>query len=827
MSFVHTTFFPASHSPSAFASSSSSSVPVCIPVLTINVRNLTFVILLCVALSETTWRPEFGAQLHSINDMRAWPQALDKVPISPSGRFLKIDPQWLPPSLCALQERANHSDPRGCFVFNHDTVTVAARRTMNTSEDLITWLADPRSAIFTTDHTARLAISLCFKGCGGAKCPCDNAPATKSWLSFVDELMADLASVIATHQLNVTILLDGNGNPGASPCLAQRWRPVDSVFISGNDPVASFTSDNATLGWDRLVVLNEPLSEWPTAAAARFGKFSNPASPASQWPWVVWEPSDQAGMASIASTYEDALGPNASHDPGMLWAINTDPAQWAVYTAPSGSAAISRSLCENQQTCNASTPRIASTPAPVNVSATVLLLVTWMEEERGLVYSVIATNSTRLGNENGAVIVGSGVVPAPSFDLGTPAPFVSLVRLDNGSALALFDGPSGTQVYLLFVAPTMNVHERTQPVVTLERTSSYPSRVPSPANPTVFAATYAACNTTLHSLADLCRIVLVSGNGSCVLEATVITHAFASPSQSRGPSSSTTCVVVQSTPPLPPLDGMGPTLAAAPYTLPDEPSDQRLAIVVSFAAGGSTYGATLCTVPSGVGVLVNDPVGCWGAPPAIPGLKPASAWPFPPGSTAPLPSLIGSGGGIAVSPVPRGAGSPALLVVTGDSTCLNSEARNKDAVVGLCDAPPIRVANGTQYVAFTTGTVEAWALQLVGADAWWRNGTSGSGPRGGGASICSLLTASGMAGMGGSPSPTLWQSPDGFGVEGAVVWTGARGDGSSVGGVDVTRPRGRSMVSVPPDPNVCGAAVAADGDILLNAWFLPQRYFGL
>jgi hypothetical protein len=51
--------------------------------------------------------------------------------------------------------------PQGCFVLNHDMPTPS--RNYNTTEDLLTFLVDPRYQPFFSRADIRVYIALCFK----------------------------------------------------------------------------------------------------------------------------------------------------------------------------------------------------------------------------------------------------------------------------------------------------------------------------------------------------------------------------------------------------------------------------------------------------------------------------------------------------------------------------------------------------------------------------------------------------------------------------------------------------------------------------------------
>ena len=150
---------------------------------------------------------------------------------------LQIDVQWLTPNLCLLQSRVPSGDPRGCFVLNHDTIDGTSRRTLNSTDDLIAYL--PQLPLMQ-DASRDTYLSLCFKGCGGLLCPCgasngSNSSSSSDWLSLVDGLLDNINATITKNSLNVRIVLDGAANPAAthSSCLAQRWRPLPSLFTAG------------------------------------------------------------------------------------------------------------------------------------------------------------------------------------------------------------------------------------------------------------------------------------------------------------------------------------------------------------------------------------------------------------------------------------------------------------------------------------------------------------------------------------------------------------------------------------------------------------------
>ncbi|CAE7630603.1 unnamed protein product, partial [Symbiodinium sp. KB8] len=232
------------------------------------------------------------------------------------------------------------SDPRGCLVLNHDTPSsLQYRDDYDTPASLVQALKHgPIAKVLRSTPTT---LALCFKV--PFLSPCNSTQPTQlsaarevqNWFSLVTDMLANLTSTAESQSLPLTFLLDGGGNPGQFPCLANAWRPLQSVFISQRDPAGAFTQNNASLGWDRLVVLNEPQNLWASAVQRDFGKFKLLDNP-----YLVWEPSDQASIVEDAQAYVKA---GQAHPAGMRFAINIDPLQLKTFAAP-----VSRNAWEAQ-----------------------------------------------------------------------------------------------------------------------------------------------------------------------------------------------------------------------------------------------------------------------------------------------------------------------------------------------------------------------------------------------------------------------------------------------------------------------------------------------
>jgi hypothetical protein len=199
-------------------------------------------------------------------------------------------------------DRANHSDPRGCFILNHDTPQVNGtfRSTYNTSDDLLDFIFNsPYSPAFSRQERH---IALCFKTTGfspwcvaeytitytltatiltcGASViflRSDNSPSDQMWQSLTTTLVNRIQAYSEKTGIHVDFILDGSGTPGGGrTCLSKEFMPYNTTWIpdsgpcalpaprlslsleSANDfadPFDAYTSNNVTLGYNRFQVL--------------------------------------------------------------------------------------------------------------------------------------------------------------------------------------------------------------------------------------------------------------------------------------------------------------------------------------------------------------------------------------------------------------------------------------------------------------------------------------------------------------------------------------------------------------------------------------------
>jgi hypothetical protein len=735
-------------------------------------------------------------QLHSYNDLRGWPQALAKasarVPALPV--LLKLDPQWLPAAACASQTRAA-PDARGCLVLNHDTVGASARKDLNTTEDVLAALSSPALAPFAGPGAAAdLVISFCFKGCGGGACPCDGAThaPTAAWLSLVDDFLAAAQALVAQRGLRVEFVLDGSGNSGAAACLADRWRPLTSVYISGGDPAGAFTSNNASLGWDRLATLNDNTALFPVAAALDFGKFA-----AGPRPLVVWEPADQKTMLAMGAAAAAAPAVPAA---GLRFAINADVAQAAAYTAPlAGAAAWGGVLV--QGTAGAApagaAAAAAAVPAAASWAATPWLALAavafWPGGGAPLNVSVFGFNSTHGGARAllcSAAAAGGAGGGAPAAGATAHLSVVPLAGADARLAVLVDVHAPGARNTTLLVFSLRGADGGCALAA-----APGGGAQPLPAAAALAAAAAVPCaggaGARPAGLRGICRLFAAHGGPADACAVTVGYGALGAPPTWAG------CAVTQ---PLA-LDSL--SLAAAGYG-GGAGGVARVAAALAYTGGGKLYGATACAAAplaapappaaaAAAGAVFNDPATCFGS------AAPPGGSAQPPGTTAPLAAYVGAGARVSLAALPpsaAGAARIAALVTTAGGWCPNNEADNKAAAVGACDAVPGVAAGGGAYLTYHAAALDRWGTQLLGGAGGAAGGASGA---------CSALVATGAFGMGAAPAPALVDlgAGAGAGVHGFVVAEGA---------------------AAPSDTHHCGPPLPAPHALVVAAWPLPQGF---
>ena len=763
-----------------------------------------------------------GYQIHSYNDLNSWPQLFAKMEsstpsavesgLSRATLMLKIDPQYLNESACSRQTRVHAPSPHGCLVLNHDTLSSTTSRTdMNTSADVLTIIADPTFASIFRNANHPVTISLCFKGCGASssKCPCDNSKSSNDWLALLDEFFIAVNETIALYpDMNVEFLLDGVSNPGQNTCLANRWRPLSSMFISTDDPLGSFTSDDPAQGWDRLQVLNEPAgSVWSIAATLGFGKFAS----SRNRPYIVWEPSDAAGMLAAATTYLNAHT-GSPHSAGFRHAINTDVATWATHTAPVTNGEWWRQSAPPGVEGNVTAPRHFPLLATANIGNTTgngsssnytfalslsrasigdtWMWTTWVFSHDDDDDDV---NDGTLGLP---VTLSTGVLPhSVELDVATT---LSLILLNNGTLVGLIDGCQGTRTLLINIITGSVSLDTFYPPLMIEWTTT---------NTTNFATSFVSCTnktgicqitawSSRQVVDDNCFVyIAVSTLGAAVVPA-IICAAI---------TSSVTLLL--------PVSSLAISSAVSGDVLN---SSEQISASVIFSMANTLYGATMCAPVGTTAVAeirLNNP-NCFGIiRPISKGgreLLPQNEWQFQIGTNQSLPFYVGDGVGVSItSSNTDTTPTPALgiLIIASSSHCANNEHDNKRDDVALCDVVPIRGGElGTAYIAYFSGSLQNFAALLLGAESTWRDSLTG------GASACSALIATGMVTTGaGKPAPAL-----------IFTSTSQTNRWHAIAHIEGAVPGTNGLV---PDPQSCGVAPPAAGDVILLSFPIPQAFF--
>lgn len=269
--------------------------------------------------------------MHSCNDLAQWPNLVRK-----GARSFKVDPRWV-----EWNAKSACRDPTGCLVLSHDPplprLLGAQPAYYNFLEDVLDLLAHVEP-IRSVARREGLRIALCFKGTPGNLCNQGEgghsqqnessvaARAATRWLRKVDTFVSVAKDLLQAQGLeeSVTFVLDGGGVPVG--CLAQRWRPWPSVWMSGSGPAEAFLSDAVWDGSDRFQVLNEPADPGVWQALAdpilNYGKFSG-----GPYPYQVWEPGGQARIRSFIEIFHGGR----PHPPGLDFASNSDVAMFQVY----------------------------------------------------------------------------------------------------------------------------------------------------------------------------------------------------------------------------------------------------------------------------------------------------------------------------------------------------------------------------------------------------------------------------------------------------------------------------------------------------------------
>jgi hypothetical protein len=723
-------------------------------------------------------------QIHSYNDLFLWPQALRKGSVI----WAKVDPAWVPPEGCATQHGvANASDPRGCFLLSHDN-PLPSERQYNTTEDLVRLVQQPELRPFFADPepSRKRHIALCFKNAPGR---CDNTTEAANWRSLVTDTLAAFDGAIRQQGLNLEIVLDGDASPNL-PCLVPLWRPHNSTYISLQDPAGAFESNNATNGYDRYQIVNEPTVLFDLAADLKFGKFAQQ----EVYNYLIWEPSDQPEIEHYADSY---LKVGQPHVPaGFRYAINIDSAQWRVYAASRTGTAWSDlvvPLPNVSRPLSVAVPRNVvllqegSMPLPdVPGMPGDLQIITVFQGEAGG-WQWVANPSNTLGGR-----LAPGSTP-PSYASPLPLHWNSTWELPASLVSASAQSfPDGSQFVCLggdapatlscFEANTIGTTTAMEPSAQLELPVHSPTV-------TTLSVRVLPCQAVSTTSTSLCTVSLVASASSTTLLSWGCTLASKTPQWvgvaamlvgSSGESVAILCVAEG------PLDmatlsgGVTLSVPADPSRVPPGSASQG---GVVFSAAGAVFSSPLCSHFQG-GAAVLQAREC------VPGMG---------HSTALHQVHVGAHADV-VSQVVETPGSSWTVLVADthtDGFCQNSETHNKQAVPATCVFAQQNATTTPLVLNYNFGQWGHWSEQSVGND-----------PTGPMQSPCADRVFAGAFGMGGDPSPWLF-------VGNAAPAAGTNSTGA-VAGLMVSHtgiPSGTS-------DGGCGIARSQEG-LVIDGWSFP------
>jgi hypothetical protein len=597
-----------------------------------------------LAQVDTPIGETIGFQVHSYNDLREWPQLFTKWPPGAQPRYLKIDPNYQTQPFC--QRVLNDSDPRGCFPLNHDSPSVD--RKYFSLWDVLALLSSPAFAPYVGPGSRGAHIALCWYSVPG---PCDGSPAAADWLSLVDEFVANASSLIASRALNLEFIMDGQGKP-TKDCLMQRWRPWNSTYIQPSDPPAAFFSNNVSLAYDRFQVFNDMWKVLPMGAALDWGKFVN-----SRYPLLTWEPSEQHDINATAFVY---FSRRIVHEPGFLFAINSDPVMFELYSAPASQRATNLRPSNLLAASQAVTAQLA-----VSCASSPALLVVYRrdDEPNALLYDVLDAVS-------GAPYVASAPLSlAGGFNVS--ANLTAASAACSSDCLVLLQWSDGSFVVLSVVdsAVTSSQGRLGSPRARHGQVCSFALKELAAGS---FAESSAAGAGSLFSSSVAPTggsiAAVAFSNGTCV---GVMLWSLAL----GAPQTDVLCVA---------NDSISANATHVSVVLVD--GDDGATVFVSCATVAKTLFAAAVAVSSDLSRLL-----------CLSGAEPCAV-------------ALGVGDRLALSASAPTDDSGWVLGVAGDSYCFNCEPHNKRAAIAACDQTP----SPTPWVlTYSLAPVDVWVQRLT------------------------------------------------------------------------------------------------------------------
>eukprot|EP01136_Pigoraptor_vietnamica_P022602 Opistho-1_new@73931 len=466
-----------------------------------------------LALGRPLTSRTIGHQLHSFNDVRQWRQLILKG--GGDGVFFKIDGHYANPSFCASQHSlaARGIDPRGCFVLVHDP-PVPHQQYFN-SYDVLEFLSDPLNAPLLrrpsaaagrsdADGAALPAVLLYFSWkSDDPMFPPVNGTADAS---LAAEWMRNVTAIIATRSLDIAVV---SGYAGTS----DTWCPDGSDLT--NPMSCLYVSDGECAGKDVLNCEANPIPFDPVTknlhalCAHKFGRFANATTP---FPWVFYEPSDQASALSLLDAYLDC---DVMAPKGLRVAINIDPIQFQVTAATRSGIGLNEHLVYSDALHSA---KLAVTVCDDN---SVRYVVAFTElASSGISISYV----TATVGEDGRAAVTVGPVPLPYGGVfGGP-----LVSLSSGASPHVIVASDGTVAVSMSLDCLSGVLENVT-VANLTRRLGHRwgvAMVPSALSPAIVSVSRLPSCAAFVAVETLGGELL--GDGACVVPDGVVTSAAVS-----------------------------------------------------------------------------------------------------------------------------------------------------------------------------------------------------------------------------------------------------------------------------------------------------------
>jgi hypothetical protein len=255
-------------------------------------------------------------QVHSYNDLDSLEVLLQK-----GVEWMKYDIHYVNASACLSLPFDYNCSSEGIFLLAHDDPTEKPDIEYFTADELLERLANTHN-----NNLHSLKIALCGKNTAQDR----NITYSNNYLNLADQFMAKVIH-LQQQQANTTMefILDGFFAP-VEGYLQDRWQPLLSTWSSNRAPPSAYFNNNHQNGNDRFQIFNvgveQPARDFLPHVVSNYGKFSN----IPNYPYLVWEPSDQEIIRQVSNMYRDGI-PHMRE--GLRFAINISPERFQVFNA--------------------------------------------------------------------------------------------------------------------------------------------------------------------------------------------------------------------------------------------------------------------------------------------------------------------------------------------------------------------------------------------------------------------------------------------------------------------------------------------------------------